>query len=127
MNVDSLLKKLRYKKSFIAQIVNLPEELDEISKMVKTRDESAELCDFSLLFIKNHKELLLYFLESIECGKNESIFWLAYPKKSGKKASDLNRDSIWQSIKQYGYRPASMVSINETWSAMRVRPNTDIK
>ena len=48
-----------------------------------------------------------------------SSFWVAYPK--GNRA-DLNRDSLWPILGEYGLRPIGQVSVDEVWSAMRFRP-----
>jgi hypothetical protein len=49
------------------------------------------------------------------------ILWFAYPK--GNKA-DINRDSLWKIVADYGMRPNSQVALNDTWSALRFRANT---
>jgi hypothetical protein len=48
-----------------------------------------------------------------------SILWIAYPK--GNKA-DINRDSLWKIVADYGMRPNSQIAIDDTWSALRFRP-----
>jgi hypothetical protein len=44
--------------------------------------------------------------------------WVLYPK--GNKA-DINRDSLWPIVAEFGFRPISQVSVDETWSALRFR------
>jgi hypothetical protein len=109
-----------------SQFVNPPNDLQQLADAIETKDTSNDSCDFSLVFVENKSDLLLYFLESMECGKYDHLFWLAYPKKSGKIESDLSRDIIWRMIEEYGYRPVSMVSIDDTWNAMRVRPSSEV-
>lgn len=48
-----------------------------------------------------------------------SILWVAYPK--GNRA-DINRDSLWPILGEYGMRPNGQVAIDDTWSALRFRP-----
>ena len=48
------------------------------------------------------------------------ILWVAYPK--GNRA-DINRDSLWPIVAEYGMRPNSQVAIDDTWSALRFRAN----
>ena len=45
--------------------------------------------------------------------------WIAYPK--GNKA-DINRDSVWPIVADYGMRPIGQVAIDDMWSALRFRP-----
>jgi hypothetical protein len=47
-----------------------------------------------------------------------SSFWDAYPKAN---RGDLNRDSLWPILGQYGMRPIGQASVDEVWSAMRLR------
>jgi hypothetical protein len=48
-----------------------------------------------------------------------AIIWIAYPK--GNRA-DINRDTLWPILTEYGLRPNGQVAIDETWSALRFRP-----
>ncbi len=47
------------------------------------------------------------------------IFWVAYPK--GNRA-DINRDTLWPIVAEYGMRPIGQVALDEVWSALRFRP-----
>jgi len=48
-----------------------------------------------------------------------AVFWVAYPK--GNKA-DINRDTLWPILAEYGMRPIAQVAVDEVWSALRFRP-----
>jgi hypothetical protein len=48
-----------------------------------------------------------------------SVFWIAYPKGN---RSNINRDTLWPILGEYGMRPISQVSVDEVWSALRFRP-----
>src|SRR5262245_2657859 len=50
--------------------------------------------------------------------RGANAFWVAYPK--GNRA-DINRDSLWPILADYGMRPISQVAIDEVWSALRFR------
>lgn len=52
----------------------------------------------------------------------EGILWLAYPKGSSKVKTDINRDTLWPVVQQYGWRPVRQVALDAVWSAMRFRP-----
>jgi hypothetical protein len=51
---------------------------------------------------------------------NPGVFWVAYPKGN---ATDINRDSLWPIVADFDMRPNGQVAIDDTWSAMRFRPN----
>jgi hypothetical protein len=48
-----------------------------------------------------------------------SLFWVAYPKAN---RADINRDSLWPILSEYGMRPIGQVAVDDVWSAMRSRP-----
>ena len=45
--------------------------------------------------------------------------WVAYPKGN---RTDINRDTLWPILGEYGMRPIGQVSVDEVWSALRFRP-----
>jgi hypothetical protein len=51
-----------------------------------------------------------------------TTFWVAYPK--GGKAN-INRDTLWPIVAEYGLRPNGQVAMDDTWSALRFRPLKD--
>jgi hypothetical protein len=51
-----------------------------------------------------------------------TVAWLAYPKGSRAAGHDLNRDTIWRYAGTIGLTAVTNVSIDDTWSALRVRP-----
>ena len=44
--------------------------------------------------------------------------WVAYPKAN---RTDINRDSLWPILGEYGLRPIGQVAIDDVWSALRFR------
>jgi hypothetical protein len=46
--------------------------------------------------------------------------WVAYPKAN---RADIDRDTLWPILVEYGMRPTGQVSVDEFWSAMRFRAN----
>ena len=48
-----------------------------------------------------------------------NTLWVAYPKAN---RADINRDSLWPILSEYGMRPIGQVAVDEVWSAMRFRP-----
>ena len=50
------------------------------------------------------------------------VLWIAYPK--GNKA-DINRDTLWPIVADFGMRPCGQVAIDDRWSGLRFRPNRE--
>jgi len=48
-----------------------------------------------------------------------SVFWVLYPKAN---RADINRDTLWPILGEFGMRPVSQVAVDPTWSALRFRP-----
>ena len=48
-----------------------------------------------------------------------STVWVAYPKAN---RTDINRDSLWPIVGEYGMRPIGQVAVDDVWSALRFRP-----
>jgi len=47
------------------------------------------------------------------------VLWVAYPKAN---RTDINRDSLWPILGEFGLRPVSQVALDQVWSALRFRP-----
>ena len=50
------------------------------------------------------------------------VFWVAYPKAN---RADINRDTLWPILGEYGMRPITQVAVDDVWSALRFRPLND--
>jgi hypothetical protein len=48
--------------------------------------------------------------------------WVAYPKGN---RTDINRDTLWPILVEYGMRPIGQVAIDDVWSALRFRPQRE--
>ncbi len=48
-----------------------------------------------------------------------SMLWIVYPKAN---RTDVNRDSLWPILAEFGMRPNSQVAVDDVWSALRFRP-----
>jgi hypothetical protein len=53
--------------------------------------------------------------------KRDELTWVAYPK-AGKLGTDLNRDVLAALVKARGVQPVRQVALDDTWSALRLRP-----
>jgi hypothetical protein len=81
--------------------------------------------DTLLLFVNNMAQaqaLASGAVEAVAAAKPEGVLWLAYPKGSSKVKTDINRDTLWPVVQQYGWRPVRQIALDDVWSAMRFRP-----
>lgn len=78
--------------------------------------------DLVALFVKSLAELEAQIPAAIALIKYDGLLWICYPKKSSKIKTDIDRDTGWEKMKGLGYAGVAMVAVDETWSAMRYRP-----
>ena len=57
----------------------------------------------------------------LDAAREDRLSWLAYPK-AGQLGTDLNRDRLAAAVRERGVQPVRQVSIDEVWSALRLRP-----
>lgn len=131
MNIE-LMKKLQLSHGTTALVLQPPnqeyvEEL-ELGEEVTVYDKSkAGTYDFVQLFAKDIADLEEHAPEALEAVKRDGLLWICYPKGTSKQKSDLNRDRGWKSINEKGWEGIALISIDDTWSAMRLRPRDLIK
>ncbi|KEO84847.1 YdeI/OmpD-associated family protein [Tumebacillus flagellatus] len=129
---DLALKKLRLREDAKAVVLNAPEGYLELlgdleGFDVRTEVDEPGTFDFVQLFVKSVAELQEWVPLAVKAlGGGDAIFWIAYPKKSGKIKTDISRDVGWDVVDEAAYEGVSLVSIDETWSSMRFRPRASV-
>ena len=123
----SLAQKMFLKAGYVAAVVNAPDGflLGELPEGATVVDEINGRYDWLLLFVKNKEQLDALGDGAMTAVKSDAPLWIAYPKKSGKIKTDINRDKGWDVMGAVNWRPVTQVSIDETWSALRWRPKTE--
>ena len=51
-----------------------------------------------------------------------AALWVFFRKGSKTAGLDMNRDSVWAIAERLNLRPLGLLSIDDTWSAFRLRP-----
>jgi hypothetical protein len=101
-----------------------PSRLDVIEPLPEGVSQAAapEQATTALVFADDADSLR----EILSANENQlawpSTFWVAYPK--GNRAN-INRDTLWPILGEYGMRPIGQVAIDDVWSALRFRPNRE--
>jgi len=117
--------KLRTEKPF--WLLNAPKStaavFDDFSP--KTKIGARDLMIQVLVFVHDSAELNEWLHRFSGRVSDDVLLWLAYPKKSSKIKSDLERDTFMEMVP--GFEPVSLVAIDEQWSAMRFRKAGTIK
>ncbi len=127
----SLTKKLGIKPGHKLLILNAPEGyLDTLGALpegteIKTRAEGT--FDLVQIFLYNKADVDKYAQTGVQAVKSGGLLWFTYPKKTAKIKSDITRDIGWGSVRAVGWRPVTQIAIDETWSALRFRPESEVK
>ena len=79
--------------------------------------------DFVHLFVTSKAEFAERFAAAANSVQDGGVFWLSYPKSTPKQQYDINRDSLWDLVLPRGWHPVAQISLDETWSAIRLKPN----
>ena len=75
--------------------------------------------DFALIFAVNENQLNGILRDIMPSLKDETKFWVAYPKATSKIVTDLNRETSWNKLTDSGYESIDRVELDHVWSALR--------
>ncbi|MEE1944275.1 YdeI/OmpD-associated family protein [Pedobacter sp. KR3-3] len=122
----ALFKKLQVKPGFKVNIVNAPANASAIFDPIPTTiDVSfAPQADFdAILIFAQTKTAMMDALKAnaISIGA-KTICWILYPKAKSGLATDLNLMQSWDDLKVFNLAPCASAAINETWTALRIKP-----
>lgn len=125
MKAAEVLKKLRLDGSMKCLIVNAPDTYKKMLGKIKfdVRQAGKGQYDFVQVFAVKQEELEKLVKQVAEAGKYDCLFWACYPKGTGKIKSDIKRETVWEALLLANLRAVSQIAIDETWSAMRGRPD----
>ena len=125
MPEKTVAEKLLIKEGYRVSIVNPPTDyLSTTGKLpggVTRVSPSEGRVDLIQLFVSSRKELEASLPGLKADLKNNGLIWVTYPKGTSKVKADINRDTIAEYAKSLRLQPVAMVSVDETWSALRLR------
>lgn len=123
---DPQVKKLRMDKAKQRLFINVPESFS-CSLPYSNESDARGKYDYVHIFVRDTAELAKYLPEGLEHLDHDGLFWVTYPKKSSGIETDISRDNGWDLVYKAGYGPVSLVSLDETYSAMRFRQEDLVK
>lgn len=73
------------------------------------------------LFVRTRAELEELMRPTVTGLAPGAAIWVVYRKGSKVAGLDMNRDDVWANAETMDLRPLGLVSIDDTWSAFRLR------
>jgi hypothetical protein len=124
-----VLQKLLLKRGMRAAVLNAPPSYAQVLEdqlppdVSLSRSLDGSPFDFIHAFATQRDELLRDGPAWRGALKAGGVLWVSYPK-GGSRAiqTDLNRDVLRVTVQQVGLDTVSQVAIDETWSALRLKP-----
>ena len=121
---QTLFEKLQYNEEKNLLIQGLPSSIEkQFSKMTFAKNVTPLLkskrIDFALVFAINENQLNGILNDVMPSLKENTKFWVAYPKTTSKIVTDLNRDRSWNRLTNEGYSGIDNVDLDHVWTATR--------
>jgi hypothetical protein len=128
MNQNLLAAKLRIKPGQLLLILNQPADypakLEPLPANVYVSHKISGTCDNVQVFVRSNADVKKFAAPASKAVKAGGVFWIMYPKLSSGIKTDINRDRGWELLTGLGWEGVSLVSVDETWSALRFKPAT---
>lgn len=120
----SMFEKLQLADEKNLLIQGLPSSIEkQFSKLSFAKNMTPLLknrkIDFALVFAVNETQLNGILKDVMPSLKENSKFWVAYPKVTSKIVTDLNRESSWNQLTECGYESIERIELDHVWSALR--------
>jgi len=128
---NSFLKKLQVKPGFKVKIVDAPENaaaiFGDIPADVMLQYQDTADFDSLITFSTSKVQLNEQIKHNIGHIDAKTIYWVFYPKKTSKIASDLELMKSWEELSSFGLTPCASAAVNETWTALRLKFISEVK
>ena len=83
--------------------------------------------DVVILYARDAKALAKGAPKAKAACKEGGVLWLAYPKLTSDRAGDLSRERTCEVVADLGLGPVGQIALDETWSALRFKPEATVK
>jgi hypothetical protein len=101
-------------------------QIQALADAVVVRDaRKVKSIDFALAFVTTRAEVDAAMKLIAPKAAGDVVLWFAYPKGTSKRyASEINRDTGWDSLTSAAFETVRLVAIDQDWSALRFRRKT---
>lgn len=74
-----------------------------------------------LAFAQDSKALARVLKPALAASDGGAV-WIAFPKKSSRLRTDISRDAGWGAVHDAGWQLVSLIAIDATWAAGKIKP-----
>ena len=122
---NKLLKKLGVKPGHTLRTLNAPQNISEIFGEIPDGVQhitKAQAANVAIVFAQDSKAMQRG-LEALKPQlQPDTILWIAYPKKGSGMVTDISMMTFGTITEPLGFEPVASAAIDDSWSALRLRP-----
>ena len=123
MPTKSVAAKARVKPgSTIAVLNSVPAVVESLGLPKDVTFVAPGKAQLVFLFVHSRAELESRMPRAVAALPANAALWVFFRKGAKAAKLDMNRDDVWAIAERLGLRPLGLVSVDETWSAFRLRP-----
>jgi hypothetical protein len=119
----SVAAKARVKPGTTVAVLNsVPAVVDSLGLPEDVTFVAPGRAQLVFLFVNSRADLESKMPPAVAALAATSALWVFFRKGSKAAKLNMNRDDVWAIAEKLGLRPLGLVSVDETWSAFRLRP-----
>jgi hypothetical protein len=119
----SVAAKARVKPGTTVAVLNsVPAVVDSLGLPKDVTFVAPGRAQLVFLFVNSRADLESKMPPAVAALAATSTLWVFFRKGSKAAKLNMNRDDVWAIAEKLGLRPLGLVSVDETWSAFRLRP-----
>jgi hypothetical protein len=124
-STKSIQEKLQMKPGRSVLVVNQPTDynklLGKLPTSITVAERNSKNIDVIQVFVESRQQLEDELPKMKLALATKGMLWVTYAKGTSSKRSDINRDSINEYAQSIGLEGVAIVSINDDWSALRLK------
>lgn len=124
MTARKLMDRLGWKPGMATRIRGLPDDLAET--FAPALAAAGEPAVWHLVFAADTAALAGVAETDVPHYLRGQHLWVAYPKKSSRVKTDIDRDHGWDALRSLDLHAVAQVSVSPVWSALRFRYRDEI-